>query len=180
MSGDLEILSLEEIQDWRSFEDLIASYFKTVRQDNEFNVTDVEVLQTGSGSDGGRDILVTLNVNDSIVVCKRIWVIQCKFLDRDVNKSDLADLNIPSLLHEYGAHGYLLVCKKHITSPVSNMFDGFNKNCKFERKYEVWNGNSLLQRIRVKSDLISHYFPKHNAYLKRKEKEAENRINELQ
>jgi hypothetical protein len=169
----MEILSLDEIPDWKSFEDLVAAYFKTVKQDSEFDVIDVVVQQTGTGADGGRDILVKLTVDDSIMTYERIWVIQCKFHKTDINKKHLADINIPSLLHEYGAHGYLLVCKNSCTAPVSNMFEGFNSKCHLQRKYEIWNGNSLLQRVRVKNDLIGHYFPRHYAYLKQKEAEAE-------
>lgn len=174
----MEILSLEEISNWQCFEDLVADYFRAVKQDSEFNVNEVIVQPSGSGTDGGRDILVTLTVDDSIMIYKRIWVVQCKFHNRDISKSELADINIPSLLHQYGAHGYLLVCKKHYTSPVSEMFEGFNKNCHFQRSYTIWNGNSLLKRVRLKTDLLEHYFPKHTAYLKQKEAEADQLLKE--
>jgi hypothetical protein len=176
----MEILSLDEISSWQSFEDLVADYFRAVKQDGDFNVDDVLVQQTGSGADGGRDILVTLTVNDSIMSHKRTWVVQCKFYSNDINKSDLADVNIPSLLHQYGAHGYLLICKNHCTSPVSDMFEGFNDKCRFQRSYVVWSGNNLLKRIRLKSDLIEHYFPKHAEYLKKKEIGAEEILKENQ
>lgn len=167
----MERLSLEEISDWRCFENLVAAYFNSVKQDNDFDVADVMVQPSGSGSDGGRDILVTLLIDDSIMRHKRIWVIQCKFYNKDVGKSELADINIPSLLHQYGAHGYLLVCKKHYTSSLSDMFEGFNSKCHFQRNYLIWNGDDLLRKIRLKPDLIEHYFPKHNEYLKQIEGE---------
>lgn len=174
----MDTLSLEEISNWQCFEDLVADYFRAIKQDSEFNVDDVVVLQTGSGSDGGRDILVTITVNDSIMTFKRIWVVQCKFYNRDVSKSELTDINIPSLLHQYGAHGYLLVCKKHYTSRLSDMFEGLNAKCHFQRSYLIWNGNNLIKRVRLKSDLIETYFPKHNAYLKQKEEGADQILKE--
>lgn len=109
----MEILSLEEIPNWRAFENLVADYFREVKRDNEFNVDNVIVQQTGTGTDGGRDILVEFTVDDSIMTFTRKWIIQCNFYEKDVNKTHLSDINIPSLLHEYGAEGYLLVCKNH-------------------------------------------------------------------
>jgi len=162
----MEILSLEEISDWRTFEDLIADYFREAKNDNEFNINNVIVQQTGTGADGGRDILVDFTINDSIITFNRKWVVQCKFHKKDVNKSHLSDVNIPSLLHQYGADGYLLVCKKHYTSPVSDMFEGFNKKCPFKRSYNIWNGQNLLNRIRFKEKIIADYFPKYQRYFK--------------
>lgn len=166
----MEILSLKEIIDWKSFEDLVAAYFNAARQDNDFNVDTVEVKKTGSGSDGGRDILVTLTVNDSVSSFQRIWVVQCKFYEVDVNKSHLADINIPSLLHQYGAHGYLLVCKNGVTSTVSQMLEELSKNCWSKRSYLFWNGNDLLKRVRLKDDLLRHYFPKFYSFIEEKTK----------
>ncbi len=162
-------LSIAEIKDWRTFEDLVAAYFKQVKEDEEFNVDSVDVQQTGIGSDGGRDILVTLTVDDSIKVFKRIWVVQCKFHEHAIGKSDLADINIPSLIHEYGANGYLLVCKHDISSTLSGAFENYNKNCKFGYRYEFWNQNNLFGRIRLREELITSFFPLHAQYLKSQE-----------
>jgi hypothetical protein len=60
------------------------------------------------------------------------------------------------------------------------MFEGFNDKCRFQRSYVVWSGNNLLKRIRLKSDLIEHYFPKHAEYLKKKEIGAEEILKENQ
>lgn len=170
----LDTLSYIEIADWKVFEDLVADYFREVKQDNEFNVDDVLVQPTGTGSDGGRDIVVTFTVDDSIMTFKRKWIVQCKFYESDVNKSNLADINIPSLLHEYGADGYLLVCKNHATAPVTDMFEGFNKECPFKRSYTIWNGTSLLNRVRLKDNLVKSFFPKHSYYLRQIEANMQN------
>jgi hypothetical protein len=161
----MDRLSFDEIDNWQVFEDLVADYFREIKGDQEFNVTNVEVRQTGAGGDGGRDILVTLSVNDSIVSFERIWVVQCKFYARDVSKSHLFDVNIPSLIHEYGADGYLLICKNHVTASLSTMIENLKDNCRFKYHYENWNGTNFLSRIRMKPRLIENYFPLHNAYL---------------
>jgi len=165
----MEILSLEEITSWQSFEDLVADYFREVKNDNEFNINNVIVQQTGTGTDGGRDILVEFTMDDSISTFNRMWIIQCKFYKKDVNKSHLSDINIPSLLHQYGADGYLLVCKNHYTSPVSVMFEGFNKNCPFKRSYCIWSGQNLLGRIRLKENIVNNYFQKYSQYIKQEQ-----------
>jgi len=161
----MDRLSFDEIQNWQLFEDLAADYFKEIKGDQEFNVTNVEVRQTGAGGDGGRDILITLSVNDSIVSFKRIWVVQCKFYTENVGKHHLADVNIPSLIHEYGADGYLLICKNHVTASLSTMIENLKDRCRFNYQYEVWNGTNFLSRIRIKPKLIENYFPLHHAYL---------------
>ncbi len=175
----MEILSLTEITNWRAFEDLVADYFREVKRDNEFNVDDVEVQQTGTGSDGGRDILVTFTVDDSIMTFKRKWVVQCKFYDPDVNKTHLSDVNIPSLLHEYGADGYLLVCKNHFTAPVSNMFERFNDACPFKRRYNIWNGQIILGRIHLKENIVNNYFTKHAAYINQEKIKTEQLLKDI-
>jgi hypothetical protein len=163
----LKSLSISEIRTWSSFENLVADYFREVQKDKEFNVKNVVVNPTGSGMDGGRDILVTLTVDDSIITFHRKWVIQCKFYSTDVKKSNLADINLPSLIHEYGANGYLLVCKNGVTSGLSTSFEALNLNCKFGYKYEFWNQSQLLKRILYKRELIDAYFPKYSQFLKK-------------
>jgi hypothetical protein len=161
-------LSLVEIKNWKEFEDLIAAYFRATKK--EKNIIDIKVEPSGTGSDGGRDILVTFDVNDSLVTFKRKWVIQCKFHNKDISKSHLSNVNIPSLVHEYGANGYLLVCKKGVTSKVSEMFENLSKNCSFKYHYEIWNGNNFINLILTNDSLIKMYFPKYHKFIKKQEK----------
>lgn len=158
-------LSIDEIKNWRAFEDLVADYFREAQRIPDTHVESVEIKQTGTGPDGGRDILVKLKVNDAIERFERKWVVQCKFLDRNVGKADLADVNIPTLVHEHGADGYLLVCKHHLTAQLADAFERLSENCRFGYQYVFWNQNSLLSRIRSHDRLISHYFPEHYRHL---------------
>ena len=129
-------LDFSEIKDWKEFENLAATYFKSIPAILDNNVTEVKVQPSGEGSDGGRDILVTFRVFDGITVYKRKWVVQCKFYDKAVSKTQLSTINIPSLIHEYGADGYLLICKNDVTSKVSEMFENLEKtNTKTRGKF---------------------------------------------
>jgi hypothetical protein len=103
---------LKEIEDWQEFEDMVAEYFRQIKSDDN-NVTEVVVQPTGNGSDGGRDILVTFDVNDSVHSFERKWVIQCKFHEGILKEREMSTINIPGKIHEYGANGFLLVvCKR--------------------------------------------------------------------
>jgi Restriction endonuclease len=160
-------LDFSEIADWKEFEDLAAEYFRSVQKVPENNVTEVLVQPSGEGSDGGRDILVTFRVFDSILIYERKWVIQCKFYHRAVAKKELSTINIPSLIHEYGADGYLLVCKTNVTAKVSEMFENLTRNCRFSYSYSIWEGNFFIKKLMANEQLIEQYFPEYNE-IKRK------------
>jgi len=95
----------ELLDDWQKFEDLVADYFREIQKDKILgrSIKDIEVRQSGKGADGGRDILLIFQLTDSIIKFERKWVVQCKFYQDDVSKSHLSDVNIPGLIHEYGA-----------------------------------------------------------------------------
>ena len=169
----MDKLSFAEISDWRSFEDLVADYFREAKVDNEYNIDTVDVRPTGIGTDGGRDILVTFTLDDSVMPFKRRWVIQCKFYTETIGKKEISGVNIPTLIHEYGANGYLLICKSDVGARLTESFERLNDGCRFGFKYHYWNGNDLLSRIRFKDKLIEHYFPKYAEYLKSKTKKTD-------
>jgi hypothetical protein len=112
-------LDLDEILDWQTFEGLLTDYFRETKE--ERNIKNITVEASGEGSDGGRDILVTFLITDSIMSFERKWVVQCKYYGRSVSKTDLSTINIPTLIHEYNADGYLLVCKGNVTSNNQNV-----------------------------------------------------------
>ncbi len=128
-------LSFEEIPDWETFEELVASYFRCIKNDNDNNLISVEVVPSGNGADGGVDILLTFELSDSIRRFKRKWVVQCKFVEESVGKSNISNANIPTLIHEYNAVGYLLIVKKDVTKLLVDSFRNLNENCKFGYKY---------------------------------------------
>lgn len=155
-------LSFDEIQDGEKFEDLVATYFRQQEADTSNNVFQVEVLPSGKGSDGGKDLLVKFQVNDSVRPFFRSWVVQCKFYKRDLRKSDLADVNIPSLVHQYKADGYLLVCRRGMVNTLATMFEDLNKNCRFGYSYVFWTGEEFKQKILVApSTFREQFFPRY-------------------
>jgi len=161
-------LEFSELRDWQDFENLVAEYFRQTKA--EKNIIDVEVLPSGVGGDGGRDILVTFEMTDSIRTFKRKWVVQCKFYEGAVSKSRLDKINIPTLIHEHKATGYLLICKGEVSSTVSLMFEMLTRDCGLGYSYIIWNGRQLKSMIEVKPLLVRQFFPKHHSYLQAKER----------
>lgn len=158
-------LSFEEIADGDHFEDLVAEFFRNLKNDPENNITNVDVFQSGIGTDGGRDILIEFDLSDDIKIFKRKWVVQCKFHNNTISPSLVQSVNIPTLIHSYGASGYLLVCKSRPTSGLTNLFERLNKECRNNYQYECWNGNQFLSKLLVKADIHPIYFPKYHNYI---------------
>lgn len=163
-------LDFAEIAGWQEFEDLVVNYFNAISE--EKNIIEVRVEPSGVGSDGGRDILVTFRITDSIVSFERKWVVQCKFYENALSKSDLLTVNIPTLIHEYGANGYLLICKNNVNSKVTEMFESLRRECKLGYDYMIWQGNDLKGRIRLQPSLIERYFPEHSEFLQLQERRS--------
>lgn len=154
-------LDYNEISDDKKFEDLIVSYFEDLKNENGHKIIDVTVKPSGSGVDGGRDILVSFIVTDTIIPFERRWVVQCKFHNSDISTYKISDINIPTLLYSYNASGYLLVCRKKPTSKLTELFEHLENNCNFENKYCIWSGEQLKRLILVKSkkEILQQYFP---------------------
>lgn len=151
-------LSFSEIENWQEFENLATSFFEKISEVKN-DAIEVFVEPSGTGSDGGRDILVTASINDSFTSFKRKWVVQCKFYEKDLSKSELSDINIPSLIQQHGADGYLLICKNGVTSPLSNQFEELRKNCRMNKNYLIWTGSQFLDKLILHKDIIQRYFP---------------------
>ncbi len=46
------------------------------------------------------------------------------------------------------------------------MFEGFNNKCPFKRRYNIWNGRNLLDRVQLKENITNRYFPQYSRYIK--------------
>ena len=77
------IIDFAEISDGLQFENLVADYFREMKRVK--NVTEVNVKPPSEGNDGGRDILVTFRMFDSIEFFDRRWVVQCKFWKQSIS-----------------------------------------------------------------------------------------------
>lgn len=154
-------LSLDEIENDERFEELIVAYFEDMKNDG----IDVKVQPSGTGIDGGRDILVEFTVDDNIATFQRKWIIQCKFHNSNISTDKIADINIPSLIHSYKASGYLLICKKRPTSKLTELFERLEHNCSFNYKYKILSGEQLIRLILGKrKSLWQQFFPKYYEY----------------
>lgn len=165
-------IEFDEISDWQKFEDLVADYFRQIKEQK--NITSITVEPSGEGSDGGRDILVTFQLTDSIISFERKWVIQCKFYNKSVAKGHLSTINIPTLIHEYNADGYLLVCKNNVTNNVTEMFKSLRDKCKMGYSYTIWTGSDFITQLYLQppTPLIQKYFPDYFQFLDKASKEA--------
>jgi hypothetical protein len=159
-------LDLDEISDHKKFEDLVVSYFEDLKNEKGHNIVDVEVKPSGTGTDGGRDILVTLKVTDSIVTFERRWIVQCKFHNSDISTDKISDINIPTLLSSHKASGYLLVCKQKPTSKLTDLFERLESENGVVQKFIVWSGEQFKRLILVKSkkEILQQYFPSYFCY----------------
>lgn len=158
-------IDFDELSGWQGFEDLVVDYFKEIKEDR--NIKDIIVEPSGEGADGGRDILVTFQITDSIITFERKWVVQCKFSQKSVSPAHLSTINIPTLIHEYNADGYLLVCRGNVTSGVSTMFENLRERCKMGYSYIYWTGSEFTTQLYVQppQPLIRKYFPEYYEFL---------------
>lgn len=163
-------LSFDEIKDDEQFEDLVIAFLEALREKDKVPLT---VKPSGTGTDGGRDILVKFTVDDNIEIFERTWVIQCKFHNSNISTDKINDINIPTLIHSYNASGYLLICKKRPTSKLTELFERLETNCSFNYKYKIWSGEQFINRILSHEKLLQQFFPKYYAYF------VENKNNSL-
>ncbi len=159
-------LDLDEISDGEIFQDLVVAYFEELKEKTNNEIIDVTIKPSGIGVDGGRDILVSIKIFDGVTMFERRWVIQCKFHDRNISTSEIADINIPTLLYSYKASGYLLVCKQRPTSKLTDLFERLEAECIFGNKYMVWSGDHLKKWVLTsKEEIIKLYFPKYYNFI---------------
>ncbi len=152
-------LSFDEIKDGDIFEDLVVSLLE-----DQWGKAITNVQQSGKGTDGGRDILLTLTQPDISGHFERKWVIQCKFHKNNISTDKIADINIPTLLHSYGAVGYLLVCRSKPTSKLTDLFERLEKECIFGRSYKIWSGEQVKSFLLRNEPILQQYFPKYFEY----------------
>lgn len=160
-------LDFDEIKGGEHFEELVETYFKE-EKNKDNNIVDIDIKSSGSGVDGGRDILVSFKVTDGIDSFIRRWVIQCKFHNKNVSTDVINDINIPSLVHSYKASGYLLICRRKPTSKLTNLMEQLELNCRFDYKYQIWSGEQFKHSILSCPDtILAQFFPKYYKYSQR-------------
>lgn len=161
--GALRQITFDEIPDWQTFQDLVADYFRYLKNDS---IKEVQVEQVGIGPDGGVDIFVNFRLTDSVHCYNRKWIVQCKFYNEIVLKSHLKDVNPSSLVAEHGADGYLLVCKNDVQSGLAAALKQHQTNSPNNRCYAYWSGNQFITQLHQipLRPVIQRYFPRYYEY----------------
>lgn len=149
------------IKDWQQFEHLVEDYFAGIHLDTRNSIESVDTKPSGKGPDGGIDLLVTFKFKGAITEFERKLVVQCKFQNKTVGLSQIANVNIPTLIHSYKADSYLLICKNDFSAGISNLFERLNNDSLFGYKYYHWNGANFIRLIVDRDDLMKRYFPKY-------------------
>jgi hypothetical protein len=146
---------------WKKFQSIVQDYFEELKNHEKYpTITKVKAIQSGSGSDKGKDVIVDLEIEDSVFNHKIRWIVQCKCYKGNVRPKDLYGVNIPTLVHSHNATGYLLVCKNGVTNDVVDLFDKLSKDCKMDYKYVIWTGEEFLKKIQlIKWD--TNYYQRH-------------------
>lgn len=160
MKNPLKI-SLDEIEDWEEFQDLVQAYFEALVKQKDSLVKLVRAKKSGRGSDGGRDILVEIDMHDGIQAFTRKWVVQCKFEQRTRFQGNPG--GIRDLLDRYKANGYLLVCKARASAGITQCLEDLEKSDPNERCYVYWDGPQFRSLLLPFDQLIARYFPKHHS-----------------
>lgn len=157
-------LTLDEIEDWEVFQDLVKDFFEALERRKDNQVRSVWAKKTGRGSDLGRDILVELQMHDGIQQFKRTWVVQCKFEKKALGLSSISNVGVKDLLDSYNADGYLLVSKSRVTSQLSQRLEELERSDRRGgRCYTYWEGPKLCTILIDFVDILRKYFPKYYA-----------------
>ncbi|MCE7933255.1 MAG: hypothetical protein DYG96_01545 [Chlorobi bacterium CHB2] len=157
-------LDFDEITGPRKFEELVAAYFKSLPENRENNIATVGSMNPSSvGPDGGVDIVVTLNMTDSLSGFQRKWVVQCKFHESSVGIKALGAIQLTSLIEQYDAVGYLLICKTNPTTQLARLFKDLTEN-KNGYQYLIWTGEQFKSRLLEQPSIHKQFFPEYHAY----------------
>ncbi len=163
-------LDFSELQENRTaqqagarFEELVAEYFRKIKELPSNSIVDTTVTHSGEGADGGQDLIVRLKFNDNMTTFERFWVVQCKFFSKNVTAKDISSINIPSLIHSYKADGYLLICKEGVGKSITELFNNLENSCRFCYKYEFWRGSQFKDKLLSENmtSILQQYFPKY-------------------
>lgn len=169
-------LSFDEIEDWEEFQDLVQAYFEALVKQKDSLVKVVRAKKSGRGSDGGRDILVEMDMHDGIQAFKRRWVVQCKFEQRSRFPANTG--GIRDLLDTHKANGYLLVCKSRASAGITKCLEELEKSDSNGRCYVYWDGPQFRTWLLPFDELIKRYFPKYHEAVKRARIDVDNLIKE--
>ena len=152
-------LCLDEIRDWRQFEELAAAYFRCLPAIQGSSLKFTEVQTAGTGADGGVDLLVHLTLDDGILTVTRTYIVQCKFYKGSIGLRELGAGSITDLITTHDASGYLLICKKMAKNTLKQRFHLLSQKCRHKYSYEIWSGEEFLVKLqKAPADVLRQFF----------------------
>ncbi len=118
---------------------------------------------TGIGPDGGRDLVLTEELNGSLSKKERKWIISCKHFanagktGRSVGLDDLGNLILDC--QAINAEGYILACSTYPSSSVVRRLEEIEDNNKIFTR--IWDGIEIEKRLLTPNTfgLIHTFFP---------------------
>lgn len=123
-----------------------------------------EVEWTGSGPDGGKDLLFVETHMGVLSSPKTKWLVSCKDFSKSgalVGDSDLGD--VVTKVAQHGSDGFLLVATTGITFGAKNTLDALPKAAEVQRRVmtQVWDDSELESMLLLESniDILKKYLP---------------------
>ena len=148
-------IPIHDINDGYTFQQIVAEYFRSLKSEKQdFHIADIDVDDSGIGSDNGCDILVSFHFEDAIGKHTHKWVVECKSQKQAVNNRDININSLLAILKNKNANGYLLVCKYDASTSLKELLNGLRKDCNIE----VWNGAQLWGKFIGSKKLIHSFF----------------------
>jgi hypothetical protein len=157
-------LSFDEIKDQDKFESLVCAYFENLKT-SKSAITRIRVQSAGTDANDGWNMLVHTEMRDVIGLSfNRTLVVRCLFQKKDISTNNIADVNIPTLIHAHKAVGYLLICNERPTLKLIRLFNRLEKECTFGYRYQILSGSeffvSIIRAVRGKCICNSTVFSK--------------------
>src|SRR5687767_9665039 len=105
---------------------------------------DLHPQWSGVGSDGGRDLLFDEPGLAVLGKKPRRWVVSCKDKSASGMSVGVGDIGpVVDVMHQHGAHGYLLVCTTQPSSGVVERLRAIETQAGGIRAAHIWDGATL-------------------------------------
>ena len=116
----------------------------------------------GRGPDGGKDLIVTADVEDGLgAYQRRRYLVECKHYAhsaRAVTPSDVG--NVVHKITKFEADAYLLVTSTTVTNNLMEELDAISTDPRLPFVTLCWNRNRLQQELLKHDAVFATYFPR--------------------
>lgn len=129
------------------FEDLIHDLY----QKDGFDV----VFHAGEGPDGGRDLIISKTIDDSVKSTTKTYVVQCKRHKTTVNKEHVKAIR--DTVDSFKANGYILAVTSKVSEPLLDEMRRLDQSGKVTCRALL--PREIHERIVKHRDVFARYFP---------------------